>query len=417
MSVPLQISRKRIKRDIETLAVFTDPNEQGFTRLSFSKEYRDAVDYVAGKMAAEAELEVRIDEIGNLIGRKPGINENLPCLMIGSHLDTVKAGGKYDGIAGVIAGLEIARCLYDQKICLKHPLEIVGFLAEEPSPFGKSTIGSRAMTGKLELETLKKATNQQGKSLYQALKEAGGNPDKLEKVIRKPGSIASYWELHIEQGPVLDQQKIPIGVVSGIAAIVRAEITIVGESNHAGTTPMAQRKDALTAGASLVTAIDSIAREYDRMVITVGEFEIDPNFSNIIPGKVKMGLDLRSLDEDDLASAIQAIQDVTDGIKTNGLGITFNHWRSSPRVVFPREMTITAEKVCKKMNIPYLVFPSGAGHDASYLSEIAPSGMIFIPSKGGLSHCPQEHSDLSDIVKGVEVLSGVIQKLDSELSL
>ena len=415
MSVPLLINKKRIQRDIETLATFTDPNEQGFTRLSFSREYQDAADYVAGKMAAEGGLEVRYDAIGNLIGRKEGSDKNSPCLMIGSHLDTVKAGGKYDGIAGIIAGLEIARCLHENKTPLAHPLEIVSFLAEEPSPFGKSTIGSRAMTGNLTVDTLKQAENKQGKSLFQAIKEGGGKPEKLHEVVRKPGSIASYWELHIEQGPVLDQQQIPIGVVSGIVAIVRAAVTIEGESNHAGTTPMVGRKDALTTGASLVTAIDSVARSYENMVITVGEFEIDPNFSNIIPGKVKMGIDLRSLHEGDLSSAIKDIQSVINDNKAKGLGITFKHWQSSPKVVFPQKMVTTAEEVCMKQKVPYLRFPSGAGHDASYLSEIAPTGMIFIPSKDGLSHCPQEYSDLEDIAKGVEVLAGVIQKLDNDL--
>jgi beta-ureidopropionase / N-carbamoyl-L-amino-acid hydrolase len=405
---------RRIQRDIESLSKFTDPEEKGYTRLSFTSEYQQATDHVIDLMKSEAGLVVRQDAIGNVVGFREGRKKAAPSLMVGSHLDTVRQGGRFDGTIGVLAGLEIARCLEEADFRLQHPFEVVSFLAEEPSPFGMSTVGSRGMTGHLTVKALKKAENGEGKSLFQAIKEIGGNPDQLESVKRVPQTLAAFLELHVEQGPVLEQEKIPVGVVNGIVTIIRGEIEVLGESNHAGTTPMTHRKDALTAAAEVVTVINRICRSFKNMVGTVGEFVSYPNASNVIPGKVKMGLEVRSPILSHIEAAIAEIEESINQItRVHELDINSRFWLSSPGVSFSESMLEIAVQSCDELNIPYLEMTSGAGHDASYLAEITPAAMIFVPSRKGLSHCPGEFSELQDIVRGIEVIAAMILKLDA----
>lgn len=412
----IQPNADRIQRDIETLASYTDPGEKGYTRLSFSEQIRQANAYAIEKMQSEAGLQASVDVIGNLIGRREGDNPDLPALMIGSHLDTVKAGGRFDGVIGVLAGLEIARCLNAAGVTLNHPLEVVSFLAEEPSPYGMSTIGSRAMTGHLSLEALQKARSIEGESLYDAIRRFGGNPDQLDQAVRAPGSIGAFLEMHIEQGPVLYKRQIPIGIVSGIVSIYRGEITITGESNHAGTTPMHLRKDALPVAARLISDVDRIARSTRNLVITIGELELQPNASNVIPGKVKLGIEMRSLEESVLQKSVERIEGAVCRCRPPaGVEIARRFWLSSPQVRFPDRIIEIAQRSCEKLKFPYLTLPSGAGHDASYLAEIAPTGMIFVPSVNGLSHCPDEYTPLEDIVRGIKLMGDIVLELDRQL--
>lgn len=416
-SMKLNVNAERVNRDVEALSRMIDPNEAGYTRLSFSQEYQKATEYIAELMVSEAQLDVRRDTVGNLIGKRKGRNTQSRSLMIGSHIDTVRQGGRFDGIVGVVAGLEIARALQESNCCLNHPLEVVSFLAEEPSPFGMSTIGSRGMTGQLSLQSLKSAKNRQGKSLYDAVTDLGGDPENLETSVRGPESLAAFIELHIEQGPQLDLLNIPIGIVTGIVAIYRGEFVITGESNHAGTTPMAHRKDALTAAADVVTLVNKTCSSYPEMVGTIGEFSLYPNASNVIPGKVIMGMELRSINEDHISRALNNIEEAMKKIaEDRKIGIKRKFWKSSPKIVFPQTITDCAIKNCDELNIAHMEMVSGAGHDASNIAEIVPSGMIFIPSRNGVSHCPEEFTELNDIVTGIELLGSVLLNLDDQFN-
>ncbi len=405
---------ERIRRDIHTLSEIIDPDEEGFTRLSFSEEYDRATALVSGLMEREAGMIVKRDAIGNLIGKREGIKKEAPALMIGSHLDTVRQGGKYDGIIGVLAGLETARCLHEEDLHLHHPLEVVAFLAEEPSPYGMSTIGSKGMAGHLTVEALQKAKNSQGENLYQAIRKAGGNPDHVADVRRTPDSLAAYLELHIEQGPILDHKHLPLGLVTGIVSIYRGKITITGISNHAGTTPMSMRRDALQAAAEAAISFDKTCRRYEQMVGTVGEFNNYPNASNVIPGRVTMGVEMRSPVTEDIETGLEEIRGELNRIEDKkGVAIETDFWLSSPGVTFPESILEMSRQTCRDYDYPYLEMPSGAGHDSSYLSEITPTGMIFVPSRNGLSHCPEEFTDLPDIMRGIEVIAAMILKLDT----
>ena len=266
---PLQPNIERIKRDISNLSLMTSPLEPGYTRISFSEEDRKAREHVRRLMEQEAGLQVRVDELGNLIGRRKGKKEK-PSILIGSHIDTVRGGGRFDGVSGVIGGLEVARLFRETGFNNYHPLEVVVFLAEEPSPFGLSTIGSRGMAGKLKEEQLISLEDGHCRNLGAAIREMGGNPEKLREAKRSSDDILAYLELHIEQGPHLFLNKIPLGIVKGIVGISRAKIEVTGMNDHAGTTPMSARKDALAAGSEVVLAVERICKEREGLVGTVG---------------------------------------------------------------------------------------------------------------------------------------------------
>lgn len=405
---------ERIRRDIIKMSEFVSLEESGYTRFSFSLMDKQARNHIAFLMENEAKLKVRIDPAGNLIGRREG-KDHTPAILVGSHIDTVRGGGRFDGVSGVIAGIEIARRLEEEGIKMIHPLEIVVFLAEEPSPFGISTIGSRGMVGKLSTDLLLSLKDDEGRTLGMAISEIGGDPGRIGEAKRSSDDIFSFLELHIEQGPLLFSQKIPIGVVTGMVGIVRGEIEVIGRSDHAGTTPMEDRKDALVAGSEVVLALEKVCKGLNGIVGTIGKIEISPNSLNVIPGMVTFGMEIRSLQEALLNQAISFFKDELDQIvKKRGVTINLRTELSSKPVIFNSKMVERIVTVCEKLNIPYLKMPSGAGHDANHLAEITPTGMIFIPSKDGRSHCPEEWSEFENIGLGVEVLANTIVELDKE---
>ena len=394
-------------------AEFVDREEEGFTRISFSDQNLKAVEHMTVLMETEADLSVYIDAAGNLIGRREGRRPDAPSIMIGSHLDTVRAGGRFDGVAGVVAGLEVARILKEMDVTLVHPLEIVAFLAEEPSPFGLSTVGSRAMTGKLSPQIINSLKDDQGRTLPQAIRQMGGDPSNLQQAKRSPTDILAYLELHIEQGPSLEERNIPIGIVTGIVEITRGDVKVVGRNDHAGTTPMEIRHDALAAASEIVLALEATCKASAGIVGTIGKMDVFPNSLNVIPGLVNIGMELRSLDEEIIKEAIKKFKLDLENIQhSRGIEITCDTWTSSQKVIFDEALVTLAAATCDKLEIPYLLLPSGAGHDASHLAQITQAAMIFIPSKGGRSHCPEEWTDFDHIGRGAELLGSLIGEID-----
>jgi len=405
---------QRIERDILALAHLTSSKEVGYTRLSFTEEDRKARDYVARLMKDEARLSVRIDPVGNLIGRRQGRREG-PSLLLGSHLDTVRGGGRFDGVSGVVAAIEVVRRFTEKGVENVHPIEIVAFLAEEPSSFGLSTIGSRGMAGKLTPERIESLRDETGRTLGEAIREAGGDPSRLDEARRSSADVLSYLELHIEQGPCLDSQQIPIGVVTGIAGIVRGKTEVIGRSDHSGTTPMDARKDALAAGAEAVLSLERVCRKWAGVVGTVGSIDLFPNATNVVPGRMTLYWEVRSLREDLLALAVSSYEKELRRIREErGVEILFESAMSSDPIAFDAALVERIAGVCERLGIPHIQLASGAGHDASHVATIAPTAMIFIPSKDGRSHCPEEWTDIEHIGLGTEVLACTTMELDRD---
>jgi N-carbamoyl-L-amino-acid hydrolase len=316
---------------------------------------------------------------------------------------------------GVIAGLEVARGFEKNDISLRHPLEVVIFLAEEPSPFGISTVGSRGMTGKLSKEILRSLNDPEGRSLFDAIQKMGGDPSNIAASSKSPEDVLAYLELHIEQGPSLFSLDIPIGVVTGIVGIHRGKIHITGRMDHAGTTPMKDRRDALAAASEAILAFEEICINMDGVVGTFGRIEIFPNSLNVVPSSAVLGMDLRSLDERKTKETIALIRGVFHKIENRrGVRINSEIELSSKTVIFDTSMVRRIGQVCNNLSIPFIEMASGAGHDASHMTELAPVGMIFIPSKNGRSHCPDEWSEFEHISLGTEVLAETIVSIDKE---
>jgi N-carbamoyl-L-amino-acid hydrolase len=414
MSPILKPKIDRIRRDIDSLSQITNPGAKGYTRISFSQEDIRARDYISRMMEAEADLKVFTDAAGNMIGRREG-GSDLPCIMVGSHLDTVPSGGRFDGIAGVVSGLEVARRFKEENIELLHPLEVVVFLAEEPSPFGVSTIGSRGMAGKLNKQDLLNFKNSEGKTLFEGIREMGGDPEYIHNAKRTAKDILINLELHIEQGPVLYSKGVNIGIVTGIVGIHRGKVEISGRMDHSGTTPMSERKDALTAAAEVILSLEDICCQIKGVVGTTGTLEIYPGAANVVPSNVILGMEFRCLKQDKLDEAIAKFKLFVDRIRLRRkLDIKIDIWPSSDPVHFDPNIIAKLTAACHLAEIPYLELPSYAGHDASHLAEIAPTGMLFIPCKEGRSHCPEEWAELEHIGYGVDVLANTIMAIDKE---
>ncbi|WP_230474306.1 Zn-dependent hydrolase [Calidifontibacillus erzurumensis] len=408
----LQKSMKRLEQDIKTVATFVDETKPGWTRRPFTLWYKKAREWLMEQMHS-INMEVSIDAASNVIGSIKGSHHDLPPIMIGSHLDTVTGGGRFDGIIGVLGGLEVVRILKEKGIQLRHSLEIVDFTAEEPSEFGISTIGSRGMVGNLTEEMLRR-NDSSGLILRDAIREAGGRPDDIMKMVRKKGDIALYLELHIEQGPVLEQMNHKLGIVTGIVGIHRYRVIVEGKPNHAGTTPMNMRQDALTASSEIILQLEAICRkQYEEPVVgTVGKVTVEPNAANVIPGKVSFELEVRSIEKKLIQAIMQELIKFGDDLsKRRNVKITFDCLSQSEPIRVDPSIQQIIEKSCMSF-APSMKLPSGAGHDANQIATIAPIGMIFVPSRDGRSHCPEEWTDFKDVALGVHALAQSIITFD-----
>jgi beta-ureidopropionase / N-carbamoyl-L-amino-acid hydrolase len=402
------VNGDRIQQHITALSKYGANPEGGVSRVAFSDADIAGRKYVNGLML-EAGLNIRTDASGNMIGRREGSDPKLPAIMIGSHIDSVPGGGNYDGDVGVIGAIEVAQTLKERGVRLKHPLEVVVFADEEGG-----TVGSFAMIGQLQPAALELMTHS-GKTIRDGIRAIGGDPDNIRRAQRMPSELKAYVELHIEQGAILDQSDIDIGVVEGIVGIRWWDVTIEGIANHAGTTPMNRRRDALLSAAEFALAVNRVATSMPgRQVATVGRIRAEPGAPNVIPGKVVLSLEIRDLDAAKITTVYDAIHAEADKIaQARQTPFTFTQLKvsSEPAPTDPRLQRIIA-KAASSLNLTSKVMPSGAGHDAQEISHITPTGMIFVPSVGGISHAPKEFTSQQDMANGANVLLQTVLAID-----
>jgi N-carbamoyl-L-amino-acid hydrolase len=409
-SAQLRINGERLNAHLRELAQFGKTPEGGTHRLAYSDADIEARQY-AMKLMREAKLDVSIDAAGNIVGRRVGSDTALKPLMIGSHIDSVPAGGSYDGQVGSMGAIEVAQTLAEKNVRLRHPLEVIIFQNEEGG-----TIGSAAITRGLTEKDLNLVSNSK-KTIREGIKFIGGDPDKLASAIRKKGDLAGYVELHIEQGGILYQEKINIGVVEGIVGVNWWDVTIEGFANHAGTTPMNQRHDALLAAAKYIDAVNRVVTSIPgRQVGTVGKIQAFPGAYNIIPGKVITSLGLRDLDAAKVQMMYEKIQAEVRQIEAaTGTKFDFKQINPSQPALTDTRFRSVIDDAAKQLGLTTKLLPSGAGHDAQEIAHICPMGMIFVPSRDGISHSPREFSEAADITNGVNVLLHTVLKLDAML--
>ncbi|HIM62688.1 MAG: Zn-dependent hydrolase [Chloroflexi bacterium] len=408
------INETRINQTMQELGQLGDSPE-GMLRVAYSPEDIAGRDY-AVKLMREAGLETRIDTAGNIIGRRSGSDDSLPAIAMGSHTDTVPEGGKYDGALGVMAAIEVIRTLEEQGHRTRHPLEVIDFTNEEGTRFHRWLVGSRSMSGLLEQEDLD-AEDDDGFGLGPCLADIGGDISRIEEAVRKPGELAAYFELHIEQGPYLDRSGTPIGVVTGITGRAVFEVEIEGKANHAGTTPMSTRRDALVSASKLVLAVQKMAAEQEICrVSTVGSIKAVPNAVNVIPGSASIGLEFRDTDMEALAAAEQELRRITDKASVDDVvDIEVIRHRFTTAVPITPDMQALVAEAAENCGLEWESLASGAGHDAQAVANIAPVAMIFVPSLDGISHSKEEYSTPQDCANGAQVLLELLLLADDRL--
>jgi beta-ureidopropionase / N-carbamoyl-L-amino-acid hydrolase len=410
----LGVESARIAADIDALATITDP-DRPYTRRAFTPIFLKGREHLEAKFR-DAGLTPRIDAAGNLIGHRTGKKPGGGTIMLGSHSDTVPDGGRFDGIAGVVAALEVARALSDKGIELEHDLEIVDFLAEEVSIFGVSCIGSRGLAGLRPPEWL--ARQAEGMILRDGIRDVGGHPG----VVESRTDIRAFLELHIEQGPVLEDEQLDVGVVTAIAGITRIEIVVEGRADHAGTTPMGRRQDALAAAARIVLAVEQLATGLSggehHFAATVGEFGIEPGAANVIPARARLLVDARAEHRPDMELFVARLAERVAAIAAEcGIAI-------EPPVTisdnFPTACDAgvieTLDASASAVGARHRRMASGAGHDTAWMARITKAAMIFIPCRDCRSHTPEEFAETNDIAVGAAVLLEAVQRLDKELA-
>jgi len=403
----LRVNGKRIMDHIQALAEFGKNPQGGASRVAYSDADKQGREYVLG-LLRDAKLEVAIDAAGNLIGRRAGIAGNLKPMLIGSHIDTVPEGGNYDGVVGSMGAIEVAQTLAENNVKTLHPLEVVIFQNEEGG-----LIGSRAIDGELTEKELD-LVSRSGKTIRDGIKFIGGDIAKLSEVRRQKGDIAAYLELHIEQGGILDTEKINIGVVEGIVGINWWDVTIEGFANHAGTTAMNNRQDALLAAAKFIEAVNRVVTSVPgRQVGTVGRINALPGAPNVIPGKVVLSLELRDLDAAKINMLFEKIQAEAQKIAADSK-TKFDFKEINVNIPAPTDPQIRSmiSVAARELGLTTKQMPSGAGHDAQDMARLGPVGMIFVPSVGGISHSPREFSRPEDIANGANVLLHTLLRLD-----
>ena len=406
----IRVNEQRIETSIAELEKFGKDSSGKSYRVAFSKGDVQGRNYVMDLMK-RAGLEVTIDVAGNMIGKSKGKDAAKKPIAFGSHIDMVPDGGNYDGCVGSLSAIEVIEILHENKIITSHPLQLIIFCDEEGG-----TVGSRSIAGEMNTLALKEISSS-GLSIGEGVRAIGGNPDSIAGAKIAPGTLAAFIELHIEQGGILEKEKIQIGVVEGIVGIEHWEVTVQGFANHAGTTPMNTRQDALLAAAKFIVAVNEPVTGFKgRQVATVGIIAAAPGAPNVIPGKVVMPLEIRDLAAAKIDTVFRAIKDQAAIIaKASATDISFKHLNVAIKpALTDKKVQDKIVAAAKQLGLTYKFMPSGAGHDSQEMAVIAPVGMIFIPSIGGISHSPKEFSTPADMANGANVLLQTIMKLDQD---
>jgi hydantoinase/carbamoylase family amidase len=403
------VYKKRFEELLNNINQY-NAGEIGITRVAFSNEEQSCTHQFM-RMCKDEKLKVRLDDCGNLIARREGKIPGLPPVVMGSHLDTVYQGGKYDGVVGVTAALEVMKRLNEKGTQTDHPIEIISFACEESARFGVSTVGSKAMAGTLDKEKYRHLKDRNGITMEKAFALCALDFNSVDQASRNEERFKAFFELHIEQGPLLENEKKKIGIVSGIAAPARIILNIRGTASHSGTTPMNMRKDALLGASEIALELENAAIQEKAYgtVATVGDLEVFSGAMNVVPGEVEMKVDIRS-------TSVESRQRVLDHLyKTIALVQNKRNLRVVDKVIsleppvnLSQELMGILENICEEKDVPYRFMQSGAGHDAMNMLELGPTGLVFIPSKDGISHNPNEHTELDDILHGIDVLESAI---------
>ncbi|GAB6254770.1 allantoate amidohydrolase [Peribacillus sp. N1] len=400
---------ERIEKQISDLGEFTSTPGEGTTRLTYSKEDLLTRNYIKNKMM-DYGLTVQEDGFGNIFGKLEGTLKDAPSVLLGSHFDSVPNGGAYDGPAGVIVALEVAALFSENQLTPKYPLEIVALIEEEGARFGGGLMGSRGIVGTLSEESFKNLKDKDGITTIEAMSKVGLDFSLPKR--RNPNSIKAFLELHIEQGPILEEKNIPIGVVEAIVGLTQFEVTIEGKAGHAGTTPMDRRTDALVAAAQIISQLPSFAiEEGEGTVITTGRLDVLPNGANVIPNKVVFSVDIRSSKEEHINNVIRRMKELIESYQIQGIHTTAEQLLYMPPKILSNEIKALLKDKSSDLEIPYCSIDSGAGHDAMVFSDVTDVGMLFVPSKAGLSHCPEEWSDARHLANGVQIFYEVAKCL------
>lgn len=408
----METSALRIQRHIEQLAEYTATPGQGTTRMSYSEQDKQARDYLKQQMK-ELGLQVREDAIGNIYGRLEGSEAGLPAVIIGSHFDSVPHGGAFDGPAGIITGLEVIARIREQYLQPRYPLEVIALVEEEGTSFGRGLMASSVITGFIGSKELYQLKDRQGISAAKRMADVGFDADKAAEAVLDPSTVKAFLELHIEQGPVLEQANEDVGIVKTIVGIAQLEIKLTGKAGHAGTTPMNMRADALVCASHIISHIPDIAiTAGDNTVATVGRLNVSPNGANVIPSEVIFSVDIRSKNE---AALGKVIQQVITLIEQESAKMSLYSEIIQPLYVAPTELDPEIHQVmalhAKAQGLRYRTMVSGAGHDTMIFAGITQSGLIFVPSRNGLSHHPDEWTDYEQIARGVDVMFATVKSL------
>lgn len=402
----MQVNQERIMGHIDALSHFNATPDAGITRFSYSPQDAQARAYLMDRFTDLA-MPIHVDPVGNVRARYAGSDPSLPPLWIGSHIDSVRNGGMYDGVVGVVGALEVVSTLFENKIRPRRSIEVVFFSEEEGSNFGTTMVGSKCLAGKLDFTGLERLQTESGASCARMAADFGLHPEDVLSCRLTPGMVDAMLELHIEQGIVLDRKNVKLGIVQAIAGMCTVRVTVSGESNHAGATPMNMRHDPMTAAARLILKIRDIAAGQclPDTVATVGEISCTPNMPNVIPGEVSFTVDIRDVKETGIDRALalleQAMAEVSD---ESGVQISLETiGRSSPVVLSDRVVSAVRDAAAA-CGVPYIDMNSGAVHDAAMLAGVTDVGMIFVPSADGRSHTPEEYTAPEDIALGCQAL-------------
>ncbi|NPV50562.1 MAG: Zn-dependent hydrolase [Candidatus Methanofastidiosum sp.] len=406
----MKVNAKRIENDIEVINNFNSTPGHGISRATFTEEYIGAIDYIFNELR-KIGADVKIMRGGNIRARLEGSIKDAPSVMIGSHIDSVFQGGKFDGVVGTVTSLEVFRTIFEKKMPHRNPIDFVVFVEEDGSRFSSVLLGSRIWAGKVKEEDLAKIMDKDGISYIEAMNSSGLIPEDNSTLEGK--KIKAMIEPHIEQSLVLESKGLSIGIVETIAGIKQLEVVIEGVSNHAGATPMNLRNDALCSVAEIILNAEKIASENGTSVATVGLVEVSPGKTNIIPGKVKFTLDIRDKDDATLNEISERIiKFIESSCKNRRLSHKIKQVSYTKPVFLSKKVVEIIENSARNQGIDTLRMVSGAVHDSSVIAELTDVGMIFVPSKEGRSHCPEEYTHLKDI----EIAANILLESVIELS-